>query len=118
MVPKLLAEFKLKGNGTPRVKRGSYEIRLYVKNTPSSTHLVKYRLHKSYFKRKRIVHEGEPDFEEYITSDGDFKIKAVILTRGSKKRISRWLSTALEQHYGTDESGTVRTAIERIAKNW
>jgi hypothetical protein len=115
-VPRLLAEFTVDRKNRPLCDEGHYDIRLYVKDTPSGTRSVTYRLDQSFLQRNLTVEEGVPDFEEFITSYGDFEVEVVIGTRSSKKKISRWLSSALEEHYGNAANREVLKAIDRIIK--
>lgn len=116
-VPKLLAEFTQNRRGQLRREQGSYEIRLFIKDPPLNTRSVKYKLHKSYSQPIREVLEGEPDFQEYITSYGDYKVEVTLRSGRTQKRISRWLSSALEEHYGSNPDDKIRRAIDDIVEN-
>lgn len=116
-VPKLLAEFTQNRKGQFRREQGSYEIRLFIKDPPRDARLVIYKLHESYSQPRREVLEGEPDFQEYITSYGDYKVEVTVRTGRTRKRISRWLSSALEENYGSNANDKIRRAIDDIVEN-
>ena len=114
--PVLLARFSTDSRGKLRLKDEHYEIRLFIKDPPPSTSSVVYTLHESYAKRRRKVNKGVPDFEEYITSYGDFEV-GVKINGGHPMQFKTYLSSALEHHYGNKASSAVRKAIDHLVEN-
>jgi hypothetical protein len=115
-VPKFLAEFTKNRQGKLLRHGNHYEIRLYIRNAPTNTQRVIYDLHKSYSEPRRQVQEGEPDFQEYIYSYGDYKVGVRIVGEHQSK-FSRWLSSALEEHYGDNPTEEISRAIDEIIAN-
>ncbi len=85
--PEIRASFVLEG-GIPKSRRPatrrhvSYKIRLYIRNAPSDTHAVTYRLHPTFPKPTREVLKSpkSPRFSIDIFSYGDFDITAEVRT--------------------------------------
>ena len=116
--PELLAAFELK-NGKPiyNKEEDGYEIRLYMKNVPRDTQSVIYELDETYLDYIRKVKKGAPDFQEYITSYGDYEISATVKGKETRKVVTGWLSTALEKNYEKRMSDSIRRAIKDIEEN-
>ena len=117
--PELRAEFQRdKQSGKLKFRDSHYEIRLFVRNAAPDVSSVEYRLHPSFREAIRTVNRGdEPDFSEYITSYGDFKVVSVLKTATGQREISRWLSSALGEGHkqvGDIDSNEVRRALKRI----
>jgi hypothetical protein len=114
--PQLLARFSTDRRGRLLRKDEHYEIRLFIKDPPPTTRSVVYTLDKSYSKPTRKVNKGVPDFEEYITSYGDYEV-GVKINAGRPIQFKTYLSSALEHYYGNKASGAVREAIDHIVEN-
>ncbi|HKV95626.1 MAG TPA: caspase family protein [Candidatus Angelobacter sp.] len=115
--PQLMAEFDLTSKGTPRSVKGSYSIRIFIKNAPRDIRKVVYKLDDPSFDEPVFtVEEGADDFEEYISSWGDVKIIATLHGR-KKRKLVRWLSRALERHYRHDTTEAIEDALEEIVDN-
>ncbi|HWX42708.1 MAG TPA: pYEATS domain-containing protein [Blastocatellia bacterium] len=114
--PQLRAEFVLNSKGNVRRKKGSFEIRLFIADPPSGTRCVVYKLDESYVDPVRKVWEAESNFEEYITAYGDFEVNASLHPRKSKRPLKKWLSRALENHYGSEASAEITHAINVLEK--
>ena len=101
--PEIRASFVLEG-GIPKSRRPatrrhvSYKIRLYIRNAPSDTHAVTYRLHPTFPKPTREVLKSpkSPRFSIDIFSYGDFDITAEVRTSSRSYEIIRRLSNALK----------------------
>jgi hypothetical protein len=114
---RLLANFVLIKR-RPLVDDDHYEIRLFLDGAPATTSRVTYRLHDSYRKQVRIVRQGEPQFQEFITSYGDFEVKVTAAdANGRTMTTHRWLSSALEENYGATRSRAIQSAIDEIIRN-
>lgn len=120
--PDLRAEFQRdRLTGRLKFRDGHYEIRLYVRSAAQDVTSVEYHLHPSFRDAVRTVARGdEPDFSEYLTSYGDFKVEAVLQSPSGAREISRWLSSALADTHtevGDVDSPEVRKALKRIEDN-
>lgn len=117
---KLLAEFTIDSNGKPvSVSAAGHEhfaIALKVVDAPKGTRRVRYRLHPTYSESVRTVPARVPEFEEPITSYGDFEVIAEYEQDGELKQIKQKLSTALEDAHRESESSSIRAAIETIKR--
>lgn len=115
--PQLLAEFDLTRKGNPRTVDESYSIRIFIKNAPRDTRKVIYKLDDPTFEEPVFtVERGADDFEEYISSYGDVKVVATLYRR-RKQKLVRWLSRALERHYGKDTTEAIEDALEELSDN-
>lgn len=119
--PKLRAEFVVDPTGEPMAVPGKtathYKIRLFVEGAPASTTRVTYTLHESYRQPVRDVPFGVKDFEEQITSYGNYTVKATVRTREGVRLLSIDLAEALREHYASARAGSrVEEAIAAIAE--
>jgi hypothetical protein len=117
--PRFLAEFVTDADGRLR-RSGKYknhfEIRLFIENAPRDTKQVVYELHDSYPKPIREVPRGRRDFEEHITSYGDYVVNIEIL--GDRiLEMNDWLSSALENFYGKNPPREILEAIKQIEEH-
>jgi hypothetical protein len=123
----LYARFKLDEEGRPRsittkkFHHVHYEITLHFV-APSEVDSVTYRLDPTYYDPLREVSRGSEnnDFEEAITSYGDFVIE--VGTSGSSKghpiRVRQKLTDALRRGHRDDISNqAVRDAIKALEGN-
>lgn len=125
--PKLYAQFVCDKNGKIRYSKTeeSYEIRLFIEDSPADTKSVTYSLlDESFDEPERQATKSDPQFEEFITSYGEFSIAAVLrFDNGTELKIVRWLSSALEDFYRSYPpppplEKAVATGIERIANEY
>jgi hypothetical protein len=121
MRPQLLAEFELGKNGQPKTSWGKkfehFHLRLFVRHPPPQTYSVTYQLHESYGKdRVREIPIGIPEFQEEITSYGDYDI-TVTFNGKSPQAIVTKLSEALRENYTGDATNEIQKAIKQIAEH-
>lgn len=116
---RFLAEFVRNADGQLRrtgKNKNHFEIRLFIENAPPETKQVVYELHDTYPKPIREVPKGRRDFEEFITSYGDYVVNIEIL--GDRiLEMNDWLSSALENFYGKNPSRDVFEAIKSIEEH-
>jgi hypothetical protein len=119
-MPKLLAEFELNKDGTPKyLLRGDqkhYQLRLFMEDVPQDASSVKYVLHATYYEPDRLVPRGMKDFQEYTTSYGDYEIRGVVNRRDGTERFSRLLTDALKERYEGNATKEVLDAINTLKK--
>jgi hypothetical protein len=117
--PRFLAQFVTDDDGKPRLRgryKNHFEIRLFIENAPRDTKQVVYELHDSYPKPIREIPRGRRDFEEYITSYGDYVVNIEIL--GDRiLEMNDWLSSALENFYGKNPPREILEAIKQIEEH-
>lgn len=104
--PKLLAHFTFDANDEIRYSddEESYEIRLFIEDYPSDVKSVVYLLDSSFDEPERQASKSDAQFEEFITSYGEFIVTAVLrFENGTEHKIVRWLSSALEDYYRLNE---------------
>jgi hypothetical protein len=114
--PQFLAQFALDRNGDFKKsgkRNDHYEIRLFIKDAPADTKKVIYELHHTYPERIREAPKGRREFEEYITSYGDYIVNITIFGDG-KTKMSDWLTRALENFYGDDAPDEIAYAIKML----
>ena len=122
ITPIICAEFKLDKHDKPiayvHTPYKHYLIKIFIENAPEDTHAVTYELHESYVDPVREVFKGKdtPNFELYITSYGDYEIKAKIRQKNYSKFISRGLSEALRETYKNTSNPDIQDAINDIEK--
>lgn len=113
--PKIRAEFQLDEKGKPlaidRNNLKHYKIRLYMVDVPEDAYAVVYRLDETYYDPTREVRRGAPDFEERITSYGDYVVKAEIRGKKSSDLSAVELSQALRDTYVSSSDEGIRRAI-------
>jgi transcription initiation factor IIF auxiliary subunit len=115
--PRIRAEFVLdKEKKDPIEVEGNYRIKLFVEGAPDDTYAVTYKLHESYYDPLREARE-RPNFEEEITSYGDYAVRAVIQRMKKSEEISETLSTALRRTYGDNPPPGINSAIQHIRAN-
>jgi pYEATS domain-containing protein involved in immunity len=116
--PKIRAEFVLDPGGRPRAEnrdnRNHYKIRLFVADVPQDTYAVTYKLHPSYYNPVREVRRGTNEFEEVITSYGDYVVKAEMRSKKSVDIDATDLSRALKETYGPTPAGPISEAIQDL----
>ena len=117
---KLIAELDTDQAGRPlSIKAGGAEhfsIALKVKGASDNVQRVRYVLDPSYPNKVRTVPARIPEFEEPITSYGDYVIKVEYEEAGLTKSFTRLLSQALEDGLAESTSPDVRSAIDQIKK--
>ncbi len=118
--PEIIAQFEDE-NGSPAFIPGAlakhYTIKLSVKGAPVGATLVTYKLDPTYRQRVRKVPAVIDNFEEYITSYGDYPVEAIIETKAGSVELKENLSSALKKHYqlqGQLESPQILEAISEI----
>lgn len=119
--PRLMAQFVLDESGEPRATtesgRTHYGIRLFVDDAPETAFAVNYELHEDYFIPVRESVQPQ-NFDEEITSYGDYEVCAEVRTRkGQRVPLRRRLSEALRDGMGADTTASVKLALERIRKS-
>jgi hypothetical protein len=118
---KIRAEFQVDSNNRPiAISAGNkthYKIRLFMEGVPEDAYAVTYQLDESYYDPTREVHRQVPDFQEFITSYGDYDIKAQIKRKKDVDFSAEMLSRALRQTYGTNPSEAIQTAIEKLEQH-
>jgi hypothetical protein len=117
--PQFLAEFVMDARGKFRLSgknNNHYEIRLFIRNASPDTKRVVYKLHKTYEEPTREARKGRREFEEYITTYGDYRIEVLI---DGKERIEMddWLTSALENFYGKKPRKAIFEAIKYIEEH-
>ncbi len=118
-VPTFRAEFVLESDGKIRRSGRNYEnynIRLFIEDAPAATRKVRYELHETYLQPIREVVKGQRDFEEYITSYGDFIVNIKLIGE-DEINLNDWLSSALHNYYGSRVSDEIARAIKAIEDN-
>jgi hypothetical protein len=121
--PEIGASFVLDG-GAPKSKKLTpkghvhYKIRLYVRNAPSETYAVTYKLHPTFPNPIREVQKSpkSPQFSHDIFSCGDFDITAEVRTSSRRYEINRRLSDALKAERDSP-SPLERQALKEICEN-
>ena len=124
--PTLLANFELRDNAPLTIKgeaRTHYRIRLSLMEPPSDILIVIYTLDSSYTNPIRMVTSGIPDYQEFITSYGDFEVRVAFRARSRPNEIqsllSKKLSLALKDFYSIqgNNSPQIEEAIRNIEQN-
>lgn len=117
-LPRICAEFQLDEKGKPITTTYNdlrhYKIRLFMQSVPQDTYAVTYKLHESYYNPTREVRRDKPQFEELITSYGDYIVKAELRGKKSFDLEAVELSQALKESYGPNIEGPILKAIEEI----
>lgn len=114
----LIAKFALDSDGKPRfIERGGlkhYMIRLGVEGAPEDAYAVTYKLDPSYYDSLREVRKAEDNFQEELTSYGDYVVQADVRSKERVEAIATNLSQAL--HRGHQEASTpeIESAIKDI----
>jgi hypothetical protein len=117
--PKIRAEFKLDDNGNPVTvsrtgSRTHYPIRLFMEDVPADTFAVTYVLHPTYYNPRREARRRDRQFEESITSYGDYMVKAKVRGKTGVDHFAYWLSDALQETYKGQITDSIRNAIKAI----
>jgi hypothetical protein len=118
----LVARFALDKDQKPKFERDDddrkhFEIRLSIRNAPTDAHAVTYQLHETYYDPVREARQATK-FPEWITSYGDFKVKARVRRQQGTDVVSVMLSDALEAYYrGEPANAAVARAIDAIREN-
>jgi hypothetical protein len=118
----LRAEFEMT-NGVPNFTQGEkyrhYAIRLSVLDAPEDVLTIIYQLDDTYENPIRMVTRGVPNYQEYITSYGDYPVRISYRPIGDPNKLrtllSRKLSDALSASYQPSIPEPVQTAIRDIA---
>ncbi len=118
--PKLLAHFTFDAADKIRYSKDeqSYEIRLFIQDYPLDLKSVTYILDSSFSEPERQASKSDPQFEEFITSYGEFSITAVLhFENGTEYKIIRWLSSILEDYYRFHEPReTIKKAVTKATE--
>jgi transcription initiation factor IIF auxiliary subunit len=118
---KLIAELNMDKAGQPlSITEGHTEhfsIALKIKDAPETVRRVRYVLHPTYKEPVRSVPARVPQFEEPITSYGDYEIKVEYDDDGETKTMTQLLSKALDETHGKDAPAPIRKAIEKIREH-
>ena len=116
--PKIVAEFITDSRGRPQFFEGSarkhYRIRLLLRDVPSDVSRVTYKLDESYRQPLCEVPIGVPEFQEEITSFGDFTVTAMVRRRAGTDLVTNSLSAALNETYRDNATPSVREAMDRL----
>ena len=88
-----------------------------MEGVPEDAYAVTYQLHESYYDPTREVHRQVPDFQQFITSYGDYDIKAQIKRKKDVDFLAETLSRALRQTYETNPSDAIQRTIEELERN-
>jgi hypothetical protein len=116
--PKIVAEFITDSRGKPQYFEGTarkhYRIRLSLRDVPSDVSRVTYKLPESYRQPVREVPIGVPNFQEDITSFGDYTVTAMLRRRAGTDLVTNSLSAALHESYRDDPTPSVREAIDHL----
>lgn len=118
--PRVCAEFKMAGGKPDFITVDGakhYRIRLFVEGAPEDAYAVTYKLHESYYDPVREVHQDSEQFEEEITSYGDFAVAAKIRGRQRSESSQVILSRALQESYKNTSDPTIQQAINDIKQN-
>jgi hypothetical protein len=121
--PEIGALFVLEA-GTPKSRKPAtkrhvhYKIRLYIRNAPSDTDVVTYKLHPTFQNPIREVRKApeSPECSLDIFSYGDFEITAEVRTSSRSYEINRRLSDALKAE-NDSPSPLERQALKEICEN-
>lgn len=121
----LLAEFVL-SSGAPQfaetLGRRHYTILLRLVDAPADAVTVIYQLDESFTNAIRMIPVGVPEFQEYITAFADFDIRVAVRQKAEinevEQLISRKLSQALLDRYGSDLTPPISQAIEELKAFW
>jgi len=100
---------RLEGDNFPH-----YKIKLWTEGCPRGTYAVNYKLDDTYNDPNREVRSDVQNFEEEITSYGDFVVSAQIRQKGKTDLTTVLLSAALEATYGPNPSNSVAAALADI----
>src|SRR5262245_52717067 len=116
--PKIVAEFITDSRGKPQYFEGSsrkhYRIRLSLRGAPSDVSRVTYKLDESYRQPLREVPIGVPNFQEEITSFGDYTVTAMLRRRAGTDLVTNSLTAALNETYRDNPTPSVREAIGHL----
>ena len=116
--PLIRASFILDKQGRPiAIQSGGtkhYRIKLHVEDVPEDAHAVTYELHESYYDPIREVRRDVPNFEEEITSYGDYDLKIRVRRKNRVDLATTTLGRALENAYKDSMTPMVREAIDEI----
>lgn len=115
---KLVAEFNADEQGKPlSISDGSVEhfsIALKLTEVPKNVQRVTYLLHPTYHRPTRTVPARIPDFEEPITAYGDYEVTVEYDQEGNTQKLTRLLSSALEDGSVGATNPAVAAAISKI----
>jgi hypothetical protein len=116
--PKLTATFELDDDGEPKkIMQGDlshYIINVGVDDPPPDTYAVTYKLHPSYYDPIREVRSKDNQFEENLTSYGDFQVQADLRTGKRVEAVAANLSEALQRGYEGKTTPQIAAAISAI----
>ena len=113
---KIRAEFVLDGDRPTSYDSGKhthYKIALWIDGAPEDTHAVNYELHESYRDPLRES-RTKPEFDQEITSYGDYVIRAKVRRRRGVDVASAKLADALEETYGSSTTPEIKKALDSI----
>jgi hypothetical protein len=123
-VPRLRAIFET-SEGVPTAVQGEkykhYSIMLSLLDVPEDVMAVIYQLDDTYSNPLRMVTKGVPNFQESITSYGDYPVRVAYRPLQDPNRLeqllSQKLSDALIESYGPEMTDSIRLAIKDIVEH-
>ena len=119
------AQFVLDQHGKPVFDKGQdhkhYKIHLSIKGMPEHAESVSYTLHSTYYNPVREIFKKErgEQFQEEITSYGDFDIKAVVsgFNKETQSSLSNALETSIKDYETTVDHAAIDEALKEIKDN-
>jgi hypothetical protein len=115
--PQMYAKFELTKDKPLKIQ-GCYSISIAIRNIPSSTRRVFYKILDDTFSDAEFsVDARSANFEETITSYGDVPITASDKRKGGTWRIRTTLMEALRRQYGWKPRPSIQKALSDIAAN-
>ncbi len=118
---RLVAEFNRDKNGDPlSISSGGlnhYSLALKVKDAPASVRRVTYHLDPTYSEPVRIVNARVADFEEPMTTYGDFEVTVEYEAEGKPEKTTLKLSKALADGLAVDATDSCKRALEEIKEH-
>jgi hypothetical protein len=116
--PQIVARLVVDSDGKPRGRSsGHYQIELSIDKAPEDTYSVMYELDDSYYDPLRESRDRDSRFKEYITSYGDYSVKATVRGRSDTVFTQRSLYDALYETHGADRRPAIQQALKDIREN-
>jgi hypothetical protein len=118
--PEILCEFRLRSDGRPRVRKGVYDARAWIRNPPVDTYQTVYQLTREFHGRDEFstVDWKEPDLELDFLCPYDFELRATLWRAkhdgiGLKTKVA----DALAKRYQRRCPQPIREAIQNLRDN-
>lgn len=117
--PEIQCVFEMTEKGNVKRSSGCYLVNAFIKNTPANTVSIVYQLDDESYRDSdteftEVISSSRPNFPLQIEASNDFEIRATIWFAREGLGIKMHLVEALQRHYGSNLSKSVKTAIKKI----